>query len=428
MAQTEDNLLQQIQSRFDELFALHGEIPSRTMSDINSNPNLLKDDFNKYGFAIISDALKSDAFERNQEALIRELSLHLFNTQDPLNNEDFVKDYHRITKKYPNLSILDQKIATLSSWWNAHNGFGNCNFRFLYFRFLKNNPMFQIDTENIEFSRNPFHRWSLRLMAEHPDIWNILKSFHGPDDHPMISWDSQKIRFQDTGRPLSNVSKSTKPTLTTPHRDVYINDGVSLDRIQAMLIQQDPRAIALGWVMFSHDPIIQQLTSLLLNKKSDGFSTINNERLIEIMGKYWRAPLGGFVVWKQETVHYEGIPTSDRKLQSFDQTSDSLNHFSYRIVMGTHIPVGLTPQALKQLAFLCEHGWCPEIYLKNKSHNRGTKVAINVVNRKTTQYAIPRTMSHVEITNLENINYNPDHIDQTIHSLPEIIKEFYGLY
>jgi hypothetical protein len=244
----------------------------------------------------------------------------------------------------------------------------------------------------------------------------------------MISWDSQKVRFFDTGRPLSTSSKATKPTLTNVHRDLYLNDGVPIDRIQAMLIHQDPEAIALGWVLFSHDPLIQQLTSLLLTKKLEGFSTIKNERLIEIMKPYWRGPLGGFVVWKQETVHYEGIPSLDRKLQAFEQTPASLCRFSYRIVIGTHIPIGLTTEMLHQLCYLCENGWCPEIYLRNKPFNRGTKVALNVVNRKTTQYMVPRQPTTFEISSLQSINYTSEIIEQSITALPPIIREFYGIY
>ena len=297
-------------------------------------------------------------------------------------------------------------------------------------------------------------------MEAHPELWTILKSFHRPEDHPMISWDSQKIRFMDTGRPLSKISKATKPNLTQPHRDVYVSDGVLIDRIQAMIIHQDPDAIALGFVLFSHDSEIQRLTSLLLTKKMEGFSTIKNERLIEIIKPYWRSPLKGFVVWKQETVHFEGIPNTkverseikrsgtersgtersgterseiersgtERKLLAFDQTPATLCRFSYRIVIGTHVPIGLTREMLTQLAYLSEQGWCPEIYLKNKPNNRGTNVAKNVVNRKTTQYMISREITPPETISLQNINYTAEAIDRSITELSPIIREFYGIY
>jgi hypothetical protein len=427
MAQSENSLLQQIQARFEELYRIHGELPLRSLADVIAHPNLIKEDFETYGFGVIQDALRMEPFERNQRNLIRELSLFIFNTEDPFKNADFVIDYERIRKKYPRLSELDQQLASLSSWWNSTTGFGNASFRFIYFQFLNENPRFQIGSEDIEFSHNPIHRWSLRLMEEHPELWTILKSFHRPEEHPMISYDSQKIRFFDMGRPLSKISKATKPLLTVPHRDVYMNDGVVINRVQAMLIHQDPNAISLGWILFSHDPIIQQLTSLLLTKKIEGFSTIKNERLIEIMKSYWRAP-AGFVVWNQETIHYEGIPSSDRKLQAFEQTPVSLCRFSYRIAIGTHIPIRLTTESLYQLAYLCENGFCPEIYLKNKPNNRGTNVALNVVNRKTTQYMVPRAKTFAEIASLQNINYTPETINQTITALPPIIREFYGIY
>ena len=137
MAHSENSLLQQIQARFEELYAQHGEVPLRALADVVSNPNILKEDFNTYGFGVIQDALKPDAFERNQIALIRELSLFIFNTENPFENEDFVADHQRIVKKYSNLSESDQIIGTLSGWWNSSSGFGNSSFRFIYSQFFR---------------------------------------------------------------------------------------------------------------------------------------------------------------------------------------------------------------------------------------------------------------------------------------------------
>jgi hypothetical protein len=181
-----------------------------------------------------------------------------------------------------------------------------------------------------------------------------------------------------------------------------------------MLIHQDPEAVALGWVLFSHDPIIQELSSLLLTKKPDGFTQIKNDRLIAIMAPYWRGPKG-FVVWKQETVHYENVMAS------------SLNRFSYRAVVGTHNPIGLTSEMRRQLAYLAEQGWCPNIYTKQQPHNVGTQVNMNVVDRKVSKDGTPRVMTSVETLNLKNLDYTPDGIEKCLMALPSIIREFYGI-
>lgn len=427
---SDEELLTQISQRFVDLANQYGEPPLRTRKEIYANPELLHQDFNIYGYGVIDDVLNEVAWEQNEQGLIEELSLYLFQTVDPFVDETFLSEYQRIEKKYPNFTRNEKILATLSNWWNGTNGFGNASFRFVYFQFLVENPHFPIGSEDIEFSYNPIHRHSLRLLANHPELWEILKSFHQPGSYPMVSWDSQKIRFQDTGRPLSQVHKSTKPILTVPHRDIYLNDGVSIDRVQAMLITQDPQAIALGWVLFSHDPEIQRLSSILLHKQSVGFSTITDQRLIDIMAPYWRSPLKGFVIWKQETVHYEGEPTVDRRLEAFEQVPERLRLFSFRAVIGTHIPIGLSQEALIELGYLAEYGWCPEIYLKNKPHNRGTEVNMNVVNRKTTQYMIPRQLTVSEEASLTAIEatYSLETATEYINTLPKIMKEFYGLY
>lgn len=425
---SDDEILQTIESRFIELYQLHGEPPTRTIEKVYQDPQIIHEDFNKYGYGVINDAIREDIFRENQNNLIKELSLQIFQTSDPFDHPDFNIEYKRIDKKYPTFTNEEKVLATLTCWWNSSYGFGNSSFRFIYYQFLEKNPQFKIGEESIEFSRNPIHRHILSLMKEHPKLWSILKTFH--NEQPMISWDSQKVRFQDVGRPLSKKYKSTKPVLTVPHRDVYLNDGVLIDRKQAMLIKQDTNAIALGWVLFSHDDVIQKLSSLLLNKRLDGFSTINNERLINIMNRYWRAPLTGFIVWRQETVHYEGVPNSDRSLSSLSQPLENLSLFSFRIVMGTHEPIGLTEEMRKQLAFLAENGWCPEIYIRNRPHNKGTMVNLNVVNRKTTQFNISRKLTSVERESLDSLvdTYTKEYIEEFVNGLPKIIKEFYGLY
>lgn len=427
---SEQELLTQISDRFDELYRRYGDGPIRTQKEIDENPRILHDDFHRYGYAVIDDALNDAAFKQNQQSIIQELSLHLFNVPNPFENLTFKEEYGRIEKKYPNLTDEEKILATLTCWWNSSNGFGNSSFRFLYLQFLANNPLIQIGETDIEFSRNPWHRHSLRLLYNHPKLWNILKSFHPEASQPMVSWDSQKVRFQDTGRPLSKINKSTQPTLTVPHRDIYLNDGILIDRVQAMLISQSPNAISLGWVLFSHDSVIQKLSSMLLNKKPDGFSTVTHQGLIDIMNKYWRAPLRGFVLWKQETVHYEGEPDVNRKLKEFKQTPQNLPLFSFRVAIGSHVPINLSQTERIQLAYLAEAGWCPEIYLKNKPHNKGTNVNYNVVNRKSTQYMVPRQLTPSEEQSLKSVteDYSTGSYATYIAGLPGLMKEFYGVY
>lgn len=422
---TEEELLLRIENRFKELYSIHGEVPERNLEEIDQN--LIREDFNKYGFVVVKN-IPREIFIENELNLIEELSLFIFGTKDIFNNSSFLSEYNRIIKKYPDFSDNEKILATLSMWWNSETGFGNPSFRFIFFQYLQENPKFKIGDELVEFSRNPIHRHSIRMLSKVPQLWNLLKSFHSSGSRPMISWDSQKVRFQDTGKPLSKDRKSTKPQLTIPHRDVYKNEGITIDRIQAMLISQNPGAISLGYVLFSHDPEIQRLGALLMKKEEIYFSSINNDKFIDILNKYWRAP-EGFIIWKQETVHYEAEPTPNGKFSKFEQSPKNLRLFSFRIVIGTQIPINLDEISLYELAYLAETGWCPEIY-NNKTFNRKTKVHVNVVDRKSTRYLHPRNLTEYENISLEYIrqHYTQEEIIGYIRGLPKIIQEMYGIY
>ena len=426
---TQVKLLERIQERFQELFETHGMPPCRTKAEVTRDPQLIHQDFQTYGFANVVDWMDKDVFVENQRGLIRELSIQLFGIPDPSGESLYRAELERISAKYPDFTFEEKSLASLTSWWNAKNGFGNCNFRFIYFQFLAQSPRFPISGEDVEFSYNPIHRLTLRLIARHPEIWNLLKSFH-PTGLPMVSWDSQKVRFQDVGKPLSKISKSTTPTLTVPHRDIYKHGGYPIERIQAMLISQNSRAISLGWVAHSSDPLIQELISAFLGKPVGGYSTVDHPALVSILNKYWYAPQG-FVIWKQETIHYEAVPDPvNRSFVSFQHSPDILSLFSFRLVIGTQIPLHLDRDALTQLAYLAEHGWCPEMYSRSKPHNKSTKVFPNIVNTKSTQYMIPRQPSSHEQSLIEKLQHSysltecQDHLNQ----LPLIIKEMYGIY
>jgi hypothetical protein len=253
----------------------------------------------------------------------------------------------------------------------------------------------------------------------------------------MVSWDSQKVRFQDTGKinkiGMSSISKATKPGMTKRHHDIYTYGGQEMDRIQAMLMFQAPHAIALGYVIFSNHPRVRALLRSYFGEERTNFGTVEDDYLNPILDRYWRAPRDGFVMWEMSTIHYEGLPVdaghSLRIFGGFKETPESLRAFSFRAVIGTHTPIGLTPRARRELCYLSEKGWLPEIY-KHKHNNDNTPISRNLVNAKTTQYLKPRTMGEIEAAILQATidGYTPAEVDAFVAALPPILREMYGIY
>ena len=411
---SKQELLKQISTAFEKAYAESGEPQARTLE---TSPEQIQQDLEMWGLAIIKDPISDDSWNNYLQLISCELSEHLFGYDDPFLNDEYNQEYAKVEKKFPIESIEVQMLRAFGKWWNSSSGFGNSNFRFLYFQYQANPPSFQIGEQEIIFSRNPFHRWSLRLLATEPKLWEILKSFH-PEDKAMVSWDSAKVRI--------NHPKATKAELTKRHRDVYNYDGHPIDRKQAMLIKQDPGAISLGWVMYSHLPKIQKLFAKYFGKKPDKFSLVEDPELNKIIDKYWRATDGGFVLWEQPTIHYEAQPTGSTeyiaKFKSFTQKGVT-DLISIRVVIGTHQPHQLDQQELQQLAYLSEKGYCPAIY---NNPNKGKAVAVNTVNKKSTQWRKERVPGTVEEKELQEAEENYQDYEKI--TISEIYQEMYGIY
>lgn len=449
MAADKSAILVEIERTFDELYATYGEPLPHTLSSISTAE--CQADLETYGLYLVGDTFRPELYRFNLLNLSRELYTIIFDVAFPLDvtlehliaypNPEFQAEFTRISTKYRGVftELGEFVLAALTSFWNSSHGFGNSNFRFIYRAFVDTNPQFAIDgiETAIEFNSNPIHRVDLRLLAYYPQLWELLKSLY-PEGRPMVSWDSQKVRFQDTGKlngvGLSKISKATAPTMTARHHDIYTYGGTEMDRVQAMLISQHPNAVALGYVLFSNHPRIRTLLQAYFGREKPNFGSVEDADLNPILDKYWRAPLNGFIIWSQPTIHYEGlalnIPSTHlRRYGGSKATPESLRCFSFRAVIGTHTPIELSPRALKQLCFLSEQGWLPEIY-KHKKHNAGTPIQKNLVNSKSTQYFKARTMTTTEDASLTLIRpyYTPESIDIFVESLPPIIREMYGLY
>ena len=55
-----------------------------------------------------------------------------------------------------------------------------------------------------------------------------------------------------------------------------------------MFIKQEPGAISLGWVIYSHIPEIQQLLTEYFGKDPNKFDIVEDPLLNPIFDKYWR--------------------------------------------------------------------------------------------------------------------------------------------
>jgi hypothetical protein len=414
---TKKNILAEIEKQFDELFVKYGYPEIRKL---DTNIDIIKNDMETYGLCILEQPFDgdNDCLTNVLRNYIKELSLHLFGIANPMDNQKFCEIYDICKNKYNNFSQEEQILASLSYWFNSSNGFGNCSFKFMFFQYTDNNISAKINKEKVFLDRNPFHRHNLEFLLHQPILWDILKKLHSNETEikPMVSWDSGKIRFYD------KKSKATKPVLTRRHRDVYRVNDISIDRIQAMLVMQHTGAVSLGWSMYSHNNVIQKLIYRYLKKEPNNFAIMTDEALAKILDKYWISFNKGFVIWKQETFHYEGMCSDIAnneflyRLQSFTQPPTALDKFSFRFCLGSQIPINLNKKELKRLAIIVSHGYQPSIY---GDKNKNNKYGYNTVDKKTTQYKIPRNQTDYELCELDKLK----NVLKSSNSINEYISE-----
>merc|ERR1712137_860027 len=125
------------------------------------------------------------------------------------------------------------------------------------------------------------------------------------------------------------------------------------------------------------------------------------------MGKHAIAPPKyARVIWKSGTIHFEGEASSRTfppessfaGAHSCNGLNDLSNSQRLRFVIGPHVPT-LAQDSLIRLGIAAERGLCPAIYGKA---NKNTYVHLNIVNRKTTQYKVPRSITKEELEYLHS--------------------------
>merc|ERR1712137_627614 len=304
-------------------------------------------------------------------------------------------------------------------------GHGNASFGYYYKQFLNTSeyPTLNLQGDTIRFDHNPIHaKVNLELISHADNLHSLAILLGLTHVDGMVSWDSVKFATNPKPKPKT----MTKQTLTQLHIDHYSS---SINRYQA--IDNLDGAVKLFFVPGTNCEEVQQLFCRIAKKqlfKEQGYKQIHNidKRLTEVLWKHAIAPPPfARVIWKSGTVHFEGqacdhpLPEEDPFSLCFSCVGlkDVPNAQRFRFVIGTHKSL-LTQTSLQKLAIAAERGLCPAVYA---SINRNTCVDRNIVNRKSTQWKIPRTIATQELDYLRGKLDGLSIDDET--ALSELLKE-----
>lgn len=348
----------------------------------------------EHGFIIIKNAISTDS--------IKEAKKNLGECICDLWSES-LKEKKEIQKQ-----LKSGNIQCFQQFRNSKNGQGNASFGYYYKQYLKDEdyPKYKIGKDEIKFDHNPVHaKVNLELLC-HPDNRHSLAILLGITHlQGIISWDS--VKFATNPRPKPKTM--TKQQLTPMHIDHYSNE---ISRYQA-IDNVDSGNIKLFFIPGSNRIEFRDLLCKIANQKifdCYGYKQVGfNEKLKELLCKFAIAPPPmARIIWKSGTVHFEGNSNLASKFRdnspfagcySCLNLNDVPNCQRFRFVIGNHLPTQLEQSDLMKLAIIAERGLCPAIY---GSVNKGTCVDKNIVNRKTTQYKIPRTITTDELQYLRD--------------------------
>ena len=293
-----------------------------------------------------------------------------------------------------NANAVKTMPASLDAWnefRNSKNGFGNPGFGFVQKQFTARTetPTTSIGGEEVFMAHNGV--WStVNLPLLEANIHTTALLLALTHWNGQVSIDSAKY----ASNPRPKPKKQTQQGLTPPHVDIYTEGEI--ERVQALIV--DEAAVKLGFVVGSHRLAkeIGEAANVNLSTASGYVGLGSNEALKEAFTAGWLAPPPrSLVIWKSGVVHFEATSKpGSKQAHVFSSWSDQANAPRFRAVVGTHMPVNLEQADLVKLAVLGERSLIPDFY--NGINSKATKLYPNIVNRKSTQYLVARTVSASE--------------------------------
>ena len=354
---------------------------------------LAKQNMDDYGFIILKNAISEASI---QKAL-----------KDTGNC--ICETWKETLKGHPNtIKLLKSgQLSAFNEFRNSANGCGNAGFAYFFKQFPEKQhyPTLKIGGKTVYFDINPFYnKVNVELLC-HPDnlhsTFLLLALTHVQG---FVSWDSVKY----TNLPKPKPKTMTKSGMTEMHIDHYRDNT---ERYQA--IDNNDGLIKLFFVPGSSDPRVQSIIAKLARNPNFysqyGFKSVHNisPALREVFIKHAVAPpKRSRIIWKSGVVHFEGRAKPALLNHPVfpgccpcQSVSEEPNQTRLRFLVGTQLGPNLSTDALLQLAIAANRGLCPAIY---NNINDSTPVGLNTVNKKSTQWKVPRQVSQEESTDLQN--------------------------
>jgi len=378
------------------------------LKNLNSPEEIehVKKSLDYHGVIFIINAISSDQTLKIKDRLVSAY------------NQMFGAEMHNLP-----VTSVAQIPSTIQAGLIANKGFA-----YLYKQPLKKTeiPSIEIDGLPAYMDHNPIYsRVNLATLMdpENRHMLSVLLALTHPIK-TMISWDSAKV---------STNPKAKMNPFTIPHIDFY-NDATQ--RFQVILNVAEA-STKLFYCPGTNDPEVRELMKQLQADPKfyakDGFKALKTDVATAIRPYMVAPPPGALIFWRSGIVHAEFTATPTPRIlpeglfkpDPHLALKQKLNQLTIRLVVGTHIPTNLSPDALEKLAVASLNGIIPHRYIHGNS-----AVVLNKMHKGATQYKVCRPLppkeKEIMTITLENAN-SEDYTETYLKSVDPILKHLLGI-
>lgn len=430
-----ERLLAKLGAKFNDYMQMFGEPEEIDIDDPYIIPKILFY-LKIYGLVFFKQEFSQEVKDAKIR-ILRELSKHLLNKENPLDDIKFYKLYVKLKKIYPAYDDISLSFACMSTFINTKHGFikdGELKLKHikdnkLCIKEIKNNISFLLN-----LNTNLVHRECLNLLSS-CDIWQILTDvaieyfspIHNPKrivNLPYIDSTNIAIKYQEVNA-IKHISKTVEFTPSNLCLDNNNNDSINI-----LITSQQNTALHLGFVMFSNNPEIKKLINkyLIVSQTRSHGTNYTDLQFNKILTKYWRALTNGMSLFSSSTYYFEAIPhdvdTNKKILLRYYLEKKDVNKFSFRFNMKLGNKLSSSMENLEsedklKLCVMLKNGFEVCDLISDK------KLVRKVVNSE--KHRLDLLMQKLNKKKSDEMNSSTDYKEMVL-TLPNDIKAMYGIY
>ena len=221
--------------------------------------------------------------------------------------------------------------------------------------------------------------------------------------------------------------------LTVAHVDIYGSEKHDINRYQGMAFGLDEGHVRLCFLQYSNHPEVMALINKIAERDiyaNKGFSKLPLDIVPDIVECFDQVGCIVFgkprdvIMWSSGIIHLEmhGTAGDDVLLKKTMTTPTTTERYA----IGTHTPVGLTQQDLREIGYMAHKG----VFFHPYASVQSEVVLANSVHRKSTMWTTPRPVVPIELARFEELARDIEQctrVEQFVADATPSVKKCFGI-